>query len=69
MTKPFKTILMAVTIALATAFTCAAQLTDAITLTSPNGQLVMKFALVNGAPNYSLDFNGQAGLSLRIYAT
>ena len=60
MMKSFKTILMAAVIALMAVLPCAAQMTDAITLTSPNGQLVMKFTLVNGVPNYSLDYNGQA---------
>ena len=60
MKKAFKTILMAMTIAIATALPCAAQQTDAITLTSPNGQLVMTFALDKGVPTYRLDFNGQA---------
>ncbi len=60
MMKPFKTILIAMVVALATCFPCAAQLGDAITLTSPDGNLVMKFALADGVPTYSLDFGGQA---------
>ena len=60
MMKRFKTILMAVAIALATALPSVAQQTNAITLTSPNGQLVMTFTLDNGVPSYRLDFNGQA---------
>ncbi len=60
MMKPFKTILIAMVVALATCFPCAAQLGDAITLTSPDGNLVMKFALTDGVPTYSLDFGGQA---------
>ena len=60
MMKRFKTILMAMAIALATALPSVAQQTNAITLTSPNGQLVMTFTLDNGAPSYRLDFNGQA---------
>ncbi len=59
MMKPFKTILIAAIVALAT-LPCAAQLGDAITLTSPDGNLVMKFALTDGVPTYSLDFGGQA---------
>ena len=60
MMKPFKTILIAMVVALATCFPCAAQLGDAITLTSPDGNLVMKFTLADGVPTYSLDFGGQA---------
>lgn len=58
--KTFKTILIAAVAILATFVPCAAQLCDAITLTSPNGNLVMKFALKDGVPTYSLDFGGQA---------
>ncbi len=58
--KSFKTILMAAVVALTTFVPCAAQLGDAITLTSPNGNLIMKFALTDGVPTYSLDFGGQA---------
>ena len=58
--KSFKTFLIVAVIALATFVPCAAQLGDAITMTSPNGNLVMKFALTDGIPAYSLDFGGQA---------
>ena len=58
--KKIKTILIAAIVALSAFLTSAAQTDNALTLTSPNGELVMKFALVNGVPNYSLDFNGQA---------
>jgi hypothetical protein len=58
--KSFKTILMAAVVALTTFVPCVAQLGDAITLTSPNGNLVMKFTLIDGVPTYSLDFGGQA---------
>ena len=58
--KSFKTILIATVVALATFIPCAAQVGDAITMTSPNGNLVMKFALTDGVPTYSLDFGGQA---------
>ncbi len=57
--KSFKTILIAAIATLATFVPCAAQLGDAITMTSPNGNLVMKFALTDGVPTYSLDFGGQ----------
>ena len=60
MMKSFKTILMAAVVALTTFVPCAAQFGDAITLTSPNGNLIMKFALTDGVPTYSLDFGGQA---------
>ena len=58
--KSFKTILIATVVALATFIPCAAQVGEAITMTSPNGNLVMKFALTDGVPTYSLDFGGQA---------
>ena len=58
--KSFKTFLIVAVIALATFVPCAAQLGDAITMTSPNGNLVMTFALKDGVPTYSLDFGGQA---------
>ena len=58
--KSFKTILIAAVVTLVTFVPCAAQLGDAITMTSPNGNLVMKFALADGVPTYSLDFGGQA---------
>ena len=60
MMKSFKTFLIVAVIALVTFVPCAAQLGDAITMTSPNGNLVMKFALTDGIPAYSLDFGGQA---------
>jgi hypothetical protein len=60
MMKSFKTFLIAAVVTLATFVPCAAQLGDAITMTSPNGNLVMKFALTDGVPTYSLDFGGQA---------
>ena len=60
MMKSFKTFLIAVVATLATFVPCAAQLGDAITVTSPDGNLVMKFALTDGVPTYSLDFCGQA---------
>ena len=60
MMKTFRTILIAAIIALTTFIPCAAQLGGAITMTSPNGNLVMKFALADGVPTYSLDFDGQA---------
>ena len=60
MMKSFKSILIAAVVTLATFVPCAAQLGDAITLTSPNGNLVMTFALTDGVPTYSLDFDGQA---------
>ena len=58
--KSFKTILIAAVVTLATFIPCAAQLGDAITMTSPNGNLVMTFALADGVPTYSLDYCGQA---------
>ena len=58
--KSFKTILIATVVALATFIPCAAQLGNPITMTSPDGNLVMKFALTDGVPTYSLDFGGQA---------
>ena len=58
--KSFKNILIAVLVTLASFVPCAAQLGDAITVTSPNGNLAMKFALTDGVPTYSLDFGGQA---------
>ena len=58
--KSFKTILIAAVVTLATFVPCAAQLGDAITMTSPNGNLVMTFALADGVPTYSLDYCGQA---------
>ena len=61
MMRSFKTILMAVVVTLSTFVTCAAQQGDVITMTSPDGNLVMKFALTEaGVPTYSLDFGGQA---------
>ena len=60
MMKSFKTIMMAAVVTLVAFVPCAAQLGDAITVTSPNGNLVMKFALTDGIPAYSLDFGGQA---------
>ena len=60
MMKSFKTSLIAAVVTLATFVPGAAQSDDAITLTSPNGNLVMKFALTDGVPTYSLDFGGQA---------
>ena len=60
MMKSFKTILIAAVVALAAFVPCAAQPGDAITLTSPNGNLVMTFALTDGVPTYSLDHCGQA---------
>ena len=60
MMKSFKTILTAAVVSLVAFVPCAAQLGDAITVTSPNGNLVMKFALTDGVPTYSLDFGGQA---------
>ena len=60
MMKSFKTIMMAAVVTLVAFVPCAAQLGDAITMTSPNGNLVMKFALTDGIPAYSLDFGGQA---------
>ena len=60
MMKSFKTILIAAVIALAAFVPCAAQPGDAIILTSPNGNLVMTFALTDGVPTYSLDHCGQA---------
>ncbi len=60
MMKSFKTILIAAVVTLATFVQCAAQSGDAITMTSPDGNLVMKFALTDGVPTYSLDFEGQA---------
>ena len=59
MMKSFKTILIAAVVTLATFVPCAAQQGDAITMSSPNGNLVMKFALTDGVPTYSLDFDGQ----------
>ncbi len=58
--KKFKTILIAAIVAVSAFLPSAAQTNNALTLTSPNGELVLKFALENGVPNYSLDFNGQA---------
>ena len=60
MKKSFKTILITAVVTLTTFVPCAAQLGDAITMTSPNGNLVIKFALIDGVPTYSLDFGGQA---------
>ena len=60
MMKSFKTILIAAVVALATSLPCAAQPSDAVTVTSPDGNLVMKFALADGVPTYSLDYCGQA---------
>ncbi len=60
MMKTFRTTLIAAIIALTTFIPCAAQLGSAITMTSPNGNLVMKFDLADGVPTYSLDFDGQA---------
>ena len=60
MIKSFKTILIAAVVALATSLPCAAQPSDAVTVTSPDGNLVMKFALADGVPTYSLDYCGQA---------
>ena len=60
MMKSFKTFLIAAVVTLATFVPGAAQSGDAITLTSPNGNLVMKFALEDSVPTYSLDFGGQA---------
>ena len=58
--KSFKTILIAAVVTLVTFVTCAAQAGDVITMSSPNGNLVMTFALTDGVPTYSLDFGGQA---------
>ena len=33
---------------------------DAVVLRSPDGQLELKFAVVNGVPEYTLDRNGKA---------
>ncbi len=60
MMKAFKTILITAVAILATVFPSVAQTGDAITMTSPDGNLVMKFALNDGVPTYSLDFDGQA---------
>ena len=60
MKKTFKTILIEVCLVLVTFLPCAAQSGDALTLTSPNGNLVMTFALTDGVPCYSLDYCGQA---------
>ena len=57
--KRFESILMAVAFALVAVLPCAAQLTRPTLLTSPNGELVLKFNLVLGVPTYSLDFDGQ----------
>ena len=46
------------------ALTCAAQtqhsLKDAVSLQSPDGQLELQFAVVNGVPTYTLNRNGKA---------
>ena len=60
MMKPVKTLLIVATVALGTFLYCTAQTSDILTLTSPNGELVMKFSLMEGVPTYSLDFGGQA---------
>ena len=57
--KPFKTFLIAA-VALCAFLPCVAQQADAITITSPNGELVLKFDLTDGVPSYSLDFVNQA---------
>ena len=58
--KIFKTIMIAVALVMGTCLQCAALPGDAITMTSPNGNLVMTFALADGVPTYSLDYCGQA---------
>ena len=59
MMKPFKTFMIAVA-ALYAFLPCAARQGDALTLASPNGELVLMFALTDSVPCYSLDFDGQA---------
>ena len=69
MMKAFKTILITAVAILATVFPCVAQTGDAITMTSPNGNLVMKFALTDGVPTYSLDYCGQAVILLHAWVS
>ena len=59
MMKIFKAFVTAVAVALGTVLTCSAQTGEELTVKSPDGKLVMTFALTDGIPYYSLDYDGQ----------